>query len=383
MEASRVTIVAADTPINELPGVTPGMEVILRGAPILALNPEANNLTASHRFLRHELVRNRYFFTLPRRLWDEAYQRIGADAFDPDLVTLEDELGAICRDHSTNAGLWRGRAFTYYHLQRLGYPQITPADAGLSITQAELDRQLQLAEERSGGTVRNVRGYLGWLLLNPRFLDEHDSLLQIHQNVISRWGTDAFGLPSPPPGFDRETTEWQAAFREADVGFTAFFCRWRLRGLAAPFLPVPLQPLMAGQMPEVVLQRHLQTGGLIVVPDTFPVPSRDEFRRMLDDALHRSPPEHLADWMMIIASDNTAKQAISRFARLFELQHYWRVLHHRHPSAFRRKTTVLKQIFASYFETGEQSIHQDLIEIRRRLGDDWIERGAGSAIGPF
>ncbi len=376
-------VVAHDSDVNEVLPETEGREVRFIGAPILAFNPATNNLTAPARFLRHRLVQDRYFFTLPSNLWDEVYQQIGESAFDDDAVQLEDCLGAICGDHSANAGFLRGRAFPYHHLHRQAFARISAAEMGWEINQVSLDRQLRLADERTNGLAKTARGYLGWLLTNRQFLDEHDALLNAQVQTIARWGTSGFGLPVSPIGFDAATSAEQTAFTTADTRFVEFFCRWRLQGLAAPYLPVPLQPLMTGRLANAILSRHLQTGGLFVVPDTFPVPSRDEFRNMLDDALHRSPPEHLADWTAIIAGNNTAKQSIPRFARIFQLQHLWRVIHHRHRRTVHRRTTTLKQVFASFLQTGERTIHQDLMEISRRLGTDWKERGALYQLGPF
>jgi hypothetical protein len=369
--------------LHEVFGLPAGTTILPRGPLPLALNPATNNLTAPARFLRHPLVQNRYFFTLPRSLWDDVYRRIGEHAFDDDAVQLEDCLASLCGDHSTNAGLFRGRAFPYHHFHRAPSYRVSAAEMGWEINQAKLDRQLRLLDDRANGLARTARGYLGWLLTNPRFLDEHDTLLNSEARIIERWAMENFGMPTPPVGFGTATRAEKSQFTAANPRFVEFYCRWRLQKLAAPYLPVPLQPLLAGRLPEAILARYLQTGGLFVVPDTFPVPSRDEFRGMLDNALHGSPPEHLAEWMTIIAGNNTAKQAILRFARVFELQHFWRVLHHRHRSVLRRQTTMLKRVFALFLQTGERSIHQDLIEIRRRLGANWIERGASYSLGPF
>jgi len=376
-------VVAADTPSGELPGLPAGATPIFQGRPPLALNAATNNLTAPHRILQNELVRDRYFYTLPGNLWDEVVQQVGEGVFDPEAARLEDELGSICGDHSANAGLWRGCAFAYSQLHRPAPFSISAAAAGWGLNQAEIDNRLRVLAERGAGIAGSTRGYLGWLSLQRRFVEEHDDLLRAHVSVVTRWGTAAFGLPVPPVGFDQASSAEQAAFRAADEPFVDFFCRWRLQGLAAPYLPVPLQPLMAGNLPEIVLARYLRTGGLFVVPDTFPVPSRDEFRGMLDDALHGSPPGHLREWMEIISADNTAKQAIPRFSRMFQLQHYWRVLQHRHRRALHRRATPLKQAFASFLRIGVQTIHNDLIEIRRCLAADWAERSAGFPFGPF
>jgi hypothetical protein len=357
---------------------------IRTGHPVpLAFDPATNNLTAVIRFQDHLLVKERYFFTLPPTLWREILQQVGVEKFQEDLIELEDSLGQICGDHSSNAGLLRGQAFPYHHLCRASIGQISAASTGWGMNQARLDHTIRDAEAKLSGLATVARGYLGWLLTNPRFLEEHDALLSEQLSVVDRWGTADFGLPCPPTGFDSATEDERAAFATTNVRFVEFLCRWRLQSLAAPYLPVPLQPLMAGRLPQSILGQYLQTGGLFVVPDTFPVPSRDEFRSMLDQALHGSPPDHLTEWMTIIARNNTAKQAIPRFARIFALQHFWRVLHHRHRLALRRKTTILQRVFASFFKTTERTIFQDLIEIRRRLGAGWIDRGANFPLGPF
>jgi len=140
-----------------------------------------------------------------------------------------------------------------------------------------------------------ARGYLGCLLTRAQFLDEHDALIREHESVIARWGTASFGSPAAPVGFDVATQSEQTRFRNPDARFVEFLTRWRLQGLAAPYLPVPLQPHFAGRLPDLMLRRYSEIGGLFVVPDTFPVPSRDEFRGMLDEALCSSPPEHLTE----------------------------------------------------------------------------------------
>ena len=39
-----------------------------------------------------------------------------------------------------------------------------------------------------------------------------------------------------------------------------------MQALTAPYLPVPLQPILAGQLPAVVFQHHLRTGEFFVAP---------------------------------------------------------------------------------------------------------------------
>ena len=376
-------VVDADTPDERFSVVGTQVPVNFRGERPLALNPVTNNLTAPAQLLRHQLVGERYFFALPSRLWEEICCHFGPTAFDPEIAELEVELEAVCSNLTTGCGLWRGRVFPYPHLRRAKVPKVFAADLGLEIPQGLLDLQCATAENRLADLAQAARGYLGWLLLNPRFLDEHDELLRSCEQVVVRHGVAEFGLPTPPLGFKELPVPAQTEFRAADERFLEFFCRWRLQGLAAPYLPIPLQPLFASRLPAIALQRHLQTGGLFVVPDTFAVPSRGEFREMLDDALHGSPPSHLADWMKMIAAGNTGKQTIARYGRLFELQHYWRVLHHRHRKTFRRRDAKLKDAMAAYYQVKFKTIDEDLHAIRKCLGKSWIERGTGWRFGPF
>ena len=203
--------------------------------------------------------------------------------------------------------------------------------------------------------------------------------------MVLRRGLDRLGillpkgmfLPGDDPTADPRWPEYKSAFEE-------FFIRWRLAAPAAPYLPIPLQPLMGGQFPVTILPQVMRAGGVFVLPDTFPIPSRDSLRGMLEDSLHGTKaPDHLADWMAIIASDNTAKKSLLKFARLLEVQHYYRILHHRHASVLQRQMTILKEILAAFLGTKQRTIHEDLLLIRNRLGGNWLERGSKSPLGPF
>jgi hypothetical protein len=180
-----------------------------------------------------------------------------------------------------------------------------------------------------------ARGYAGWLLTNRAFLAEHDGILQAWQADIDKFHIPVMGLVvtdvSLVPGASSQLDTPMAKFARA---FELFFIRWRLEGLPAPFLPSPLRP----QMPVAILAAvlgHMRDGGrTFYMPDTFPVPTRDELRDLMEDALRGpSTPEHLAEWIANVRASNSAKNAVQRYARLFELQHYIRVLYQRHAKA--------------------------------------------------
>jgi hypothetical protein len=120
----------------------------------------------------------------------------------------------------------------------------------------------------------------------------------------------------------------------------------------------------------------MNSGGAFVLPDIYSVPSREQLRGMLEDSLHRaSSAEHLSDWMKLIAADNAAKKSFAMFARLFEVQHYYRLLHHRHEAALRRKLGPVKDALAAFLEVERRTIDEDLKFLNQRLGPEWIQRG--------
>ena len=379
-------VIAPDSDIRVELGVPPNAEVHFIGRPILALDPRFNNGTVPARFLHHPLVEGRYLFALPRPLWDSVYSKIGQDAFDAEAVELELKLSDMCGDFSFNVGLWQGGVFTY-SLLRESPLDLSSAEcaATLKKNKVQLEHLAQAYEDRVKVFHRITRAYVGWLLTNGDFLDEHDALLSEWSQMVQRWGLSRLGtpamtgmfLPGDDPAADPSWPGYKAAFNE-------FFTRWRLLGLAAPYLPIPLQPLMAGSVPLSAVSQLNNSGGAFCMPDTFPVPSRDTLRNLLDDALHgTAPPNHLTEWMKLISRGNAAKKPFLKFARLLEIQHYWRVLHHRHPIAIRRKLRLLKEAIASFLEVTWDTVHRDLFWIRRRLGSDWTSRGQGFPTGPF
>jgi hypothetical protein len=178
---------------------------------------------------------------------------------------------------------------------------------------------------------------------------------QVCEHGIPKVGPMVEEVPefAGPINRDKKTmTNFAAAFLD-------FFARWRLKGLAAPGLPIPLQPLMAGVLPAYIVRQLDDLGGIFFFPDTFPIPSRDELRWLLEDAIHGSDnPEHLSEWMQIVRASNLAKNKIGMYARVFKLQHYWRILQQRHAKALQRRTGKLKEVLASFLGVKAGLIHQ-------------------------
>ena len=358
-----------------------GREIRVLGRPILAWNAATNNLTLPDDCRDHPFVLDRYFYTLPSKVIELVVESVGGERFDNGLLDLERRLSAINGDHTCNVGFWHETAIPYRELRSLPIPDF--ADElihAAGMTPAQVDHALQAYQNRDLPLLESFsKSYCGWLMTNRTFLDEHDALLARHAETVSRWGTQhaTYLLPADYrvnllPGSDpHEDPLWAEFVKDA----SPFLVRWRLSGLAGPYLPAPAKPFFAGTFPISVVQQLAECGGVFFLPDTMPIPSRDQLRGMLDDALHRRENvEHVAKWLDIVRSDNVAKNKMTPFMRYFELQHYWRFLNRRHASAIYRKTGKLEEAFGRVFEVSPRKIHLDMIEIRKRLGSDWLDR---------
>ena len=358
-----------------------GREIRVLGQPILAWNPATNDLSVPDDDRQHSLVAGRHFYTLPHDVIDAVVAALGADRFDADLLAMERRLSAICGDHTCNVGFWQDVAIAYRKVRPLPLPSFSDEQVrDVGQNPAAVSHALRIYKERDVVPLdRFSRGYCGWLMTNRQFLDEHDALLTRHAETVRRWGTrhSATFLPAAYrvtliPGTDpNHDPLWPKFVHDCDQ----FLLRWRLSGLAGPCLPIPAEPLMAGVFPAAVVQQLMDSGGVFYIPDTMPIPSRDQLRGMLDDALHSGgKPDHLAEWMEIVRAGNMARNQMDPFVRHFELQHYWRILHQRHASAVHRNVGKLEAAFAKILAVGTQQIHSDLIAVRKRLGSDWLDR---------
>lgn len=271
--------------------------------------------------------------------------------------------------------------------QPINYPSLRAEPLSLSSEELQtLAAALKKTRERVQDMLRSAqrpltwnasvsRGYIGWLLTSRTFLEEHRQLFTKWQNKIRKSGLVQLGpLVSEGttlPGTRRVSSKTTLQFAKESENF---YIRWRLNGLAAPYLPVPLTPKLSGAFPLTVLGQLNGAGGIFFIPDTFPIPSRDDLRRLLDDSLRSDKgPEHLSDWTRMVQRNNAAKREIGRFSRIFELQHYWKVLCQRHSKALNRNEGKLKQAVASFLRVDEQVVHRDLLLIRKRIGSEWTQ----------
>ncbi len=111
--------------------------------------------------------------------------------------------------------------------------------------------------------------------------------------------------------------------------FSQFFRDWRIKTLAAPQLPWPL----GWQCPAPVMDdsRELlaSCGVTVFIPDTNPLPDRDQLRLLVADARGASQDrEHLRDWLELVDSGNKSKTGLERYRRVFLIQLFSKLLYH-------------------------------------------------------
>lgn len=322
---------------------------------------------------RHPLVAMRDFYTFPERLFNLIVQGLGHERFDGQLLELERRLSRLVGDHALNVGIRREGLIAYGFLVpsrplTIRYEDVK--DLGWGKSPAEIKEIERIGNERLQALEESTRGYCGWLLTDRTFLDEHDGLIRQHRNRLldhdfPRPVLASFGRPLPQ---SRSDEPWVGAFR-------ACYGRWRLQSLAASGLPMPL-PVLVPALPQVARNLAAAEGGTTVfVPDIVPVSTRGVLVKTIRDAVHGGQqPKHLAEWLHIVGTENTAKNAIARDGRLFRLQHYWRIVQARHPDAVRRNTERLRSAFGEFFNVSDDSIRKDLTLIARRLGKGWERR---------
>lgn len=340
--------------------------------------PGFREIAVPQQYRCHPLVQDRLFFTLPRKLLEAVVGTIGNKRFDGDLLGLEYALSDACND-TLNVGFWGGRPINYSLLRpeplSLSSEQLQTLAAALKKTPQRVQDMLRSAQPSLAWNASVSRGYVGWLLTSRTFLEEHRQLFTKWQSEVWKSGVLQLGPLVPKgttlPGARLVSSKTTLQFAKE---FEDFYIRWRLNGLAAPHLPIPLTPKLSGAFPLTVLEQLNGAGGIFFIPDTFPIPSRDDLRQLLDDSLRGDKgPEHLSDWTRMVRRSNAAKREIGRLARLFELQHYWKVLCQRHPQALKRNEGKLKQAVASFLKVDEQVVHRDLLLIRRRMGSEWTQ----------
>jgi len=337
--------------------------------------PSGPPVDVPRQYRGHPLLNAGPYFTIPKTLLEAVVAEIGEERFDDGLLEMEYALSQICQDHRFQIGFWGGQSIRFQLLRpnyELSGGSLAKGLSRFGKSEEEARAILTLAGQRLDWTADVRRGYCGWLMTNDVFLREHRAIFGSWKEETSQNGIPVMGpVVSDAQEFSGVQDD-KGDKAEFVRQFEDFFARWRLEGMPAPFVPQPMGP----HLPVADLRRvlgHMHSGGTtFFFPDICSVPSRDNLREILEQTLRDvSAPDYLKEWFDIVHSGNVAKNQILRYARIFELQHYMRVLHARHANGLRRKKTALKTVFAEFLDVSDDSIERDLSRIESRLGPDW------------
>ncbi len=367
---------------------TPGNNTTAQNAPPTETAVNAQLLqglrqtSVPEHLLDHPLIAGRLFFTLPRQLLEGIERHVGQGALSPDLRDLEFNLSGICHDPRIQVGFWNGRPILNDHVEEplppIKLPQTEIDALNWDLNVAQVDRGMVVGMERIRWISNVARAYVGWLITNRQFVEEHDVLITTWGPQILEWHLESAGqllVATGPTPFPQVAVEEVAGRRAFDDAVRAFLIRWRLLKIAALDMPIPHLPLMSGSVPISILDQMARAGGVFSYPDIFPVPARDELRNMIiDTGRSQGDSDHLAEWRKKSSPRNPAKNQLERFARIRTLCHYWRVLHARHAATLKRKTDGLNHALGEYFGVGEKTIRTDVSLIRNRLGKNLLGR---------
>jgi hypothetical protein len=295
--------------------------------------------------------------------WRALLKELGRNRFDADDLALELKLSDICEDHSVQVGFRDGQPILFNRLRTcpISFPK-PDCDEWRAKSDSEWSNCLSQLNRRADYFSSIIRGYLGWLLTNPLFLSEHHRLWEGASEELN--GTSIPQRIEARRSGHELPDGWQLQPDGASgvaAQFRDFCSRWRLSQLAGPYLPQPVEP----RIPNL-LASH-QAAPQFQIPDTIAIDGGGLVREMMTDSLSQPRAEHLAEWMQIVAPENQGRKTIHRFARLFELQHYSRVLAERHPGAVARNKERVRHAFAAFFGTSDDTLRSDLQFVKKRL----------------
>lgn len=220
-------------------------------------------------------------------------------------------------------------------------------------------RTLMQFQLQSAGIKRAQRGYAGWLVTNQRYRQE---LRQVQE----KWSPPArrFGLPMVG-------TLWHApkSFRKSKyrMALAAFFERWQLEGLASFELPVPMGPELPVVDPKPMIARMRACGTTLFLPDTFPVPSREEIRSIGLNVQAQRADAHLRDWINIVRREGN-RTGVARFGQLLAVHFCWAIVRSRYSNLVKRNAERIDAAVGQYVNCAPDTVRRFRRLIGERLG---------------
>ncbi len=338
------------------------------------------NLILPERLRNHPLVSGKWFYTLPSSVLVKLCSALGPDCFDADILDLDRATSHQADAIKGCVGFHNGLPISDLHLRPL--PPINFDDPTVKKCLEEWRAAGYKVPASNGETTENLealkkpqRAYLGWLLTNRLFLAEL-------QDLRTQF-PDAFdGVQSPPAPIlfsaisNREDLpQFLEPNRNSTSQAVRDFCqRWRFSRIVGPatYSPISVQfPVALPTRTEIDAQ---SSGSLLYIPDIAPVPNRDLLERLIQNVvkqtIQREP--HLAEWYQLAHAGKLGRKTLNLFAKIYELQHYIRVLYSRHGDRLNRQQSKICNVIGDHVGLNSDQIRLTMKRIRQRLGNGWL-----------
>ena len=327
----------------------------------------AVSLPASLR--RQPLMQLDPLYVLPSALLKNLRDTTKHPLLDRKHVVVERALARHCKRHGI-VGYSRGMP-VYFDLledpnQQVDmYRNLICEYCRLSGRRPLSPRDRAALRRRVAGAVSVQRGYAGWLMTNTDYRSELKALESRWQTMITKHGLPAVGLTwmaaTTRPGKARSS-------HDRYLCDLADFCvRWRLQGLVSLELPVPLGPHVPIAEPKLLLNQ-MRTGGFsMFLPDTFPVPSREQLREIGLEIQAQRLPGHLAGWGGIVRREHGNTAGIERYGHILAIQHYWSILKTRHDGVFKGNVRHIDEALGAFLGTSSENVRKLRRQIHQRL----------------
>lgn len=130
---------------------------------------------------------------------------VGGEQFDDELLRLEFALSELVGDHGYDAGCLDGKVLKYEFLGDRKPLKLSEEEARrIGLTRETVRQFERTANQRLETFGIPGRGYVGWLLTSPEFLNEHDDLFRRNRDDILRYGIPKPVMAKPVYGKTRQ-----------------------------------------------------------------------------------------------------------------------------------------------------------------------------------
>lgn len=280
---------------------------------------------------------------------------------------IETDFAALC-GRLNAIGIWQSRPVLFPYLGE--QPPLPTREEMLSRGWSNAQvLAAQAAADRAADATLRLKGYVGWLVIDPQFLSERDNLKTFWGNLRPTERPSfplqrAVPLTSPPGGrqASREVSQFQTAL-------AAFLDRRGLMQLASWDLPQPQGPLIPASFPAnaPAMPRH---GLHIVLPIHYPLTGTDGLL------------QRIREQQVELARQNNLDPSLAGlgryevFAQMLEVEHIERAIRSRYGRPGQRGGFVTALEFAIAAALGVRIDHVK----RLRKGIAACKRGRRSSI---